>query len=89
MFFSTLIVRRDNGSHRGTLHCPAHGDRLPFAEVAELADALASGASDRKVMGVRVPPSAPFTASPGVPAASRPMHGDSPLTAPDVERTGD
>ncbi len=27
-----------------------------FAQVAELVDALASGASDRKVMGVRVSP---------------------------------
>lgn len=29
-----------------------------LAEVAELVDALASGASDRKVVGVRVPSSA-------------------------------
>ncbi len=29
---------------------------LNYAQVAELADALASGASDRKVMGVRVSP---------------------------------
>ena len=31
------------------------------AEVAELADALDSGSSGRKVVGVQVPPSAPFT----------------------------
>ena len=31
------------------------------AEVAELADALASGASGRKAIGVRVPASAPIT----------------------------
>lgn len=31
-----------------------------LAEVAELVDALASGASDRKVVGVRVPSSAKF-----------------------------
>src|SRR5687768_3677439 len=31
----------------------------PLAEVAELADALASGASGRKAIGVRVPASAP------------------------------
>lgn len=31
---------------------------LQNAEVAELADALASGASDRKVIGVRLPSSA-------------------------------
>ena len=30
----------------------------PLAEVAELADALASGASGRKAIGVRVPASA-------------------------------
>ena len=30
-----------------------------YADVAELADALASGASDRKVMWVQVPSSAP------------------------------
>src|SRR5438876_8945619 len=30
----------------------------PFAEVVELVDALASGASGRKPVGVRVPPSA-------------------------------
>ena len=41
------------------------------AEVAELADALASGASGRKAIGVRVPASAPFAAFPGLPAASR------------------
>ena len=34
-----------------------------FAEVAELADALASGASGRKAIGVRVPASAPIFAS--------------------------
>ena len=33
------------------------------AEVAELADALASGASGRKAIGVRVPASAPVTNS--------------------------
>ena len=31
-----------------------------YADVAELADALASGASDRKVMWVQVPSSAPY-----------------------------
>ena len=31
------------------------------AEVAELADALDSGSSGRKAMGVQVPPSAPTT----------------------------
>ena len=36
---------------------------LSTAEVAELADALASGASGRKVIGVRVPASAPVLAS--------------------------
>ena len=41
---------------------PAH--EFFFAEVAELADALASGASGRKAIGVRVPASAPdFAAS--------------------------
>ena len=30
------------------------------AEVAELADALDSGSSGRKAMGVQVPPSAPY-----------------------------
>ncbi len=35
---------------RAVSHC--------IAEVAELVDALASGASDRKVVGVRVPSSA-------------------------------
>src|SRR5438105_14909470 len=39
----------------------------PRAEVAELADALASGASGRKAIGVRVPASAPLDS-----AASRP-----------------
>src|SRR5688572_8104918 len=34
--------------------------RLHAAEVAELADALASGASGRKAIGVRVPASAPI-----------------------------
>ena len=34
---------------------------LPTAEVAELADALASGASGRKAIGVRVPASAPVS----------------------------
>lgn len=33
--------------------------RIKYAGVAELADALASGASDRKVMWVQVPSSAP------------------------------
>ena len=32
---------------------------VKYADVAELADALASGASDRKVMWVQVPSSAP------------------------------
>jgi hypothetical protein len=39
------------------------GAITPFpscAQVAELVDALASGASDRKVVGVRVPSWAPF-----------------------------
>ena len=31
-----------------------------FAEVAELADALRSGRSDRTVVGVQIPPSAPL-----------------------------
>lgn len=34
--------------------------RIKYAGVAELADALASGASDRKVMWVQVPSSAPY-----------------------------
>ena len=38
------------------------------AEVAELADALASGASGRKAIGVRVPASAPAFAQPGAKA---------------------
>ena len=33
---------------------------VKYADVAELADALASGASDRKVMWVQVPSSAPI-----------------------------
>ena len=33
---------------------------VKYADVAELADALASGASDRKVMWVQVPSSAPY-----------------------------
>src|SRR5206468_7641255 len=36
----------------------------PRAEVAELADALASGASGRKAIGVRVPASAPVIENP-------------------------
>ena len=32
--------------------------KAPLAQVAELADALASGASDRKIVGVQVPPCA-------------------------------
>lgn len=31
---------------------------LKHAEVAEMADALASGVSERKLMGVQIPPSA-------------------------------
>src|SRR6185436_16617138 len=39
---------------------------LPFpAEVVELVDALASGASERKLVGVRVPPSALLTSATG------------------------
>ncbi len=34
-------------------------DRMLLAAVAELVDALASGASSRKGVGVRVPPAAP------------------------------
>ena len=33
---------------------------VKYADVAELADALASGASDRKVVWVQVPSSAPY-----------------------------
>jgi hypothetical protein len=36
----------------------------PHAEVAELADALGSGLSDRKIVRVQVPPSAPFCSKP-------------------------
>ena len=35
-----------------------------YAGVAELADALASGASDRKVMWVQVPSPAPYVKAP-------------------------
>ena len=39
--------------------------RVPSRSVAfRRVEALASGASDRKVMGVRVPPSAPFNQAP-------------------------
>jgi hypothetical protein len=37
--------------------CPA---KISTAEVAELADALASGASGRKLIGVQIPASAPI-----------------------------
>ena len=43
----------------------------PYAEVAELADALASGASGRKPMKVRVLSSAPFDSPRSSPSASR------------------
>lgn len=34
--------------------------KLHCAEVVELVDALVSGTSERKLVGVRIPPSAPF-----------------------------
>lgn len=40
---------------------------IQLADVAELVDAHASGACDRKVMGVRFSPSAPFDSAPSAP----------------------
>src|SRR5262245_7315587 len=45
-------------------------ERAFRAEVAELADALDSGSSARKGVGVRVPPSAPGTSETGPPVRS-------------------
>ena len=47
------------------MEIPAFGEVPYRAEVAELADALASGASGRKAIGVRVPASAPTLAHAG------------------------
>ena len=44
--------------------CSPAIDRPDRAEVAELADALASGASGRKPIGVQIPASAPIHPSP-------------------------
>ena len=44
--------------------------------MAELADALASGASGRKAIGVRVPASAPNKKSLGLGVVLLEMHGD-------------
>ncbi len=48
----------DDGKPKPTEIVRAVSHCIPLAEVAELVDALASGASDRKVVGVRVPSSA-------------------------------
>ena len=46
-------------THLGFGFEPSKSFKFLYADVAELADALASGASDRKVMWVQVPSSAP------------------------------
>ena len=46
-------------THLGFEFEPSKSFKFLYADVAELADALASGASDRKVMWVQVPSSAP------------------------------
>ena len=46
-------------THLGFGFEPSKSFKFLYADVAELADALASGASVRKDVGVQVPPSAP------------------------------
>ena len=46
-------------THLGFGFEPSKSFKFLYADVAELADALASGASDRKVMWVQVPSPAP------------------------------
>ena len=48
-------------THLGFGFEPSKSFKFLYADVAELADALASGASDRKVMWVQVPSPAPFS----------------------------
>ena len=56
-----LTIRAPSFNRRRYILCvPARGIAPSHAEVAELADALASGASGRKVIGVQIPASAPF-----------------------------
>ena len=47
-------------THLGFGFEPSKSFKFLYADVAELADALASGASDHKVMWVQVPSSAPY-----------------------------
>ena len=62
----------DNRSAQAPCYTPVFdlASGVTTAEVAELADALASGASDRKVMKVRVLSSAPFDSAVPLGAAS-------------------
>ena len=53
------IYERTHGPYLYRKHQQAEEFLIADAEVAELVDAAASGAVDRKVMGVRLPPSAP------------------------------
>src|SRR5262245_44195068 len=52
-----------SSSYRYNLRFAQVAAHQPLAEVAELADAQASGACGSNLVGVRVPPSAPITYS--------------------------